>query len=402
MTTRTIHIIGVDSRGLTAAQQQQVEQAVLVAGGKRLLERWASPDQPCCPITPLADSFPAMRQALEQGDVVVLASGDPLFYGIGRRLLAEFGPERVALQPALSAIQEACALFKMSWHGAALLSLHGREEENVVGLLLRRDTSLVLTDPRHSPDFLARELIAYLTEIEAHDLLAKGEVLVAENIGMAGQRIFRGGLAEAAAEQFAPLNVMALRWPDLPLCPGFGLGEEEISHSRGLITKDEVRAVTLHTLRLPKRGVLWDVGAGSGSIAIEAALLRPDLTIYAVEQRPEELAHIRANIRSFGCFNVRVVAGRAPQALAGLLDPDRVFVGGSGGSLAEIIALAARRLRQGGRLVVNGVLAATCEQAPRLLAENGLRVSQSLLSVSRVREKKTRVLNPITIMVGGK
>ncbi len=119
----------------------------------------------------------------------------------------------------------------------------------------------------------------------------------------------------------------------------FGLTEDSIQHSRGLITKNEVRAATLHQLQLPRKGVFWDIGAGSGSLSIEAARANPHLTVYAIEHKEEELENIKNNIVKFGCYNIVPIFGRAPEALVALPDPDRVFIGGSSGSLPDIVAL---------------------------------------------------------------
>jgi len=185
----------------------------------------------------------------------------------------------------------------------------------------------------------------------------------------------------------------------------FGLTEEEIAHSRGLITKDEVRAVTLHTLRLPSTGVLWDIGAGSGSISVAAARMHPDLTVFAVDQHPEAFANVKKNIRQFGCYNIIPIQGEATEVLNSLPDPDRVFVGGSGGKLPAIIGQAAHRLPSGGRMVVNGVIGATVAEAPQCMAMHGLQVDLTRVQIERTTFPKTesgKVLNPITVMTGRK
>ncbi len=231
------------------------------------------------------------------------------------------------------------------------------------------------------------------------------QMQVAENIGNDRQRLSAGSLQTMQSKEFAPLNVVCLqhrRQPQEPVTTAaFGLSEDEIVHSRGLITKNEVRATTLHALRLPRRGILWDVGAGSGSISIEAARLTPDLTIYAVDHKEEEIANIKTNIRRFRTFNVIPVFGHAPGALAALPAPDRIFVGGSAGTLGDLIAVGAELLPAGGRLVINGVIARTVEAAPRLLKAAGFAVSTSQITVNRRNEDDDRVdFNPVTITVG--
>lgn len=397
-----IRVVGIDSNGPKPWQQPLMQDAALLVGAKRLLAIYGTAqDRPMVEIVPLAHSCAAIQEALRVGDVVVLASGDPLFFGIGRRLMAEFGTARVEFQPGLSALQEAASLFKLPWDDAALFSLHGRQHDHIPGLLLPQAKAFILTDQENSPQRLAAKLLAYLRLIGADT--TPYQLLVVENIGNERQRVVSGGLAEIAEQDFARLNIMCLLGPGAQRANNLGLEEDHIQHSRGLITKDEVRAITLHKLRLPRQGVFWDVGAGSGSIAIEAARLNPGLTIYAIERKAAELVNIKANIRRFACFNIVPVAGMAGEVLGQLPVPQRVFVGGNGGQLAEIIRQSGQRLGPGGRLVVNGVIAPTIAAAPDLLRQQGLRVSMTKVEINRTGENGQEVtLNPITIMVGSK
>jgi len=386
------------------------EMARLVAGGcsavvasDRYRELAAGLCDDVVPMTPIADAFAVLEERLAEVNVAVLASGDPLFFGIGRTLLKRFGPERLQIIPAVSSMQYGCAKFKEMWDDATLLSFHGRKEENIAARIMNHAKVFCFTDRQNSPTAIAQALVDKCREIGDAELLIGYTVWVGENLGQADEKITQGSLLEIASGEFSDLNVMLLKRPARqPGKPIFGLQENEISHSRGLITKDEVRAATLHRLRLPGQGVFWDVGSGSGSVAIEAARLNPELMVFAIERQAEELANIRANCKNFGVYNLSIIDGTAPQALAQLPDPDRVFVGGSGGNLAGIIATAAKRLKTNGRLVVNGVIEPTRKAAPELLHKAGLVVSISEITVSRQTYpagEKTD-MNPIAIMVG--
>ncbi len=153
---------------------------------------------------------------------------------------------------------------------------------------------------------------------------------------------------ETSKQKFSALNILCLLVPKIPdnkTCSyGFGLTEDSIEHSRGLITKNEVRAATLHQLQLPAEGIFWDVGAGSGSLSIEAARSNPQLTVYAIEHKEEEIDNIKNNIVKFDCYNIVPVFGKAPESLVHLPDPNRVFIGGSSGSLPGIVELLDKRL----------------------------------------------------------
>ena len=357
------------------------------------------------PIAPVKKMVDAAAAALTQGDVAVLASGDPLFFGIGRTMINRFGPERVRIVPALSAVQLACARFTTPWDDLQLLSLHGREPGSLAGRILPHARVMLFTDQRNSPDTIAAHLLRVLDEYGDADRIGKIRIRVAENLGLADEKLTRGGLAEIADQQFSPLNMMLIEQDPPPdQAPVFGLQEQEIHHSRGLITKDEVRAVILHCLRLPRTGVFWDVGGGSGSISLEAAGLCPALDIYSVEQKQEGQENIRANIRSTARYTVQLVCGRAPEVLADLPGPDRVFIGGSGGELAAIIRCCAGRLVTGGSMVASAVLAETAARAPGLMQEVGLAVDVRTVTVTRqaANGRPQRQLNPITLITGRK
>jgi precorrin-6Y C5,15-methyltransferase (decarboxylating) len=401
-----VFLIGVDGSSLSQEAAKALKQCGTVVGTERLSNCFDLSGKKVFPVTPLVESLTRVKQNLADHDVAVLASGDPLFFGIGRRLLDRLGEEQLEFFPARSSMQLAAARFKIPWDDAAFVSLHGREVQDYAKLLQYRKV-FVLTDKRNSPDVISGHLIEALDKAVYGDQL-QWKVWVGERLGMPDERIVQGNLEEIASSRFDPLNIMLL------VCTGdrssfprnpFGLHENEIAHSRGLITKNEVRAATLHALRLPKTGVFWDIGAGSGSISLEATAICPQLKVFAVERDQEQLAHIKTNSSRYLAGNIKVVVGKAPTELFSLPDPDRVFIGGSGGQLKEIINECSERLVPGGRIVVNGVIAATKELAPRLMHEAGLAVTISEIAVSRYRpyeEATETTFNPISIMVGQK
>jgi precorrin-6Y C5,15-methyltransferase (decarboxylating) len=407
-----ILIFGVSGTTLPAEQLKRIQQctAVVVSRRQRHLVNRIAIDQ--IAIAPIKEMLFSLAVALEQGDVAVLASGDPLFFGIGRTLLDRFGAERLRIFPALSAVQLACARFKIPWDDLLLLSLHGREPGELAGRILPHARVLLFTDHRNSPNRVAAELMRVLQKHRDSQRLARIRVRVAENLALDDEQLSIGSLAEIAGRNFSALNMMLIEQEkdenkpaDTALPAVFGLRETEISHSRGLITKDEIRAVILHCLRLPKKGVFWDVGGGSGSISVEAARLCPDLDIYTIEQKEEGQENIRANIVRHNLYNIHLICGQAPAGLEDLPDPDRIFIGGSSGLLAEIIHPCAERLHRYGKMVASAVLARTAEQAPRLMARNGLTVDIRTVAVSRYSldaEQEKTVLNPITIISGSK
>ncbi len=400
-----IYVLGIDSSDSLRSKQGILERCVLVIASKRQAAFLGNISVPIYPVTPLDEACEQIKQGLSRGNVCVLASGDPLFYGIGRTLIKKFGESRVEIHPALSSLQEAFSRFKFSWDDARIVSLHGRSPHHLPGLLLQSPKSFLFTDRTNSPDRIAATLLDYLTLIGDTHLKEEIMVHVAENIGAADEKISSGTLVETARNTYNPTNVMCLLVPETGRPCRFGLTVEEIAHSRGLITKDEVRAVTLHKLRLPHRGIIWDIGGGSGSVSVEMAALNPALTIYTVEHRNEEIAHIKENIRRFNLFNIVPVHGRAKDTMEALPPPDRVFVGGSDGEMESILAQATSRMAEGGRIVVNSVTRKTRTTTPELMSQYGLKAESVTIAVTREETEKTgnmvkKQANPITIITG--
>ncbi len=376
-TIHTLHLIGIAPDGsLSERGRRALGGCVLAAVSGRTEPVAEALRVPTVPLVPMAGAFRSLGDALGRGDAAVLAGGDPLLYGIGRKVLAAFGNSAVKIHPAVSSMQTAFARIALPWDDARILSLHVRPLRGVAALVSRHGKVGLFTDPENSPSRIAAHLLTHGIRRQAW---------VFEQLGTPAERITEGALEEIASRDFDPLNVMILIDPDgTTPQPAFGLGENAIVHSRGLITKDEIRAVALHRLRLPPRGVLWDVGAGSGSVAVEAARLAPGLQVFAVERRPDEVRNIRRNREVFAADGITVVEGEAPGVLGDLPDPDRVFLGGSGGKLPAILEAADSRLRPGGRIVATAVLETSKEDIPRILRQRGFTVTASDVGVTRL------------------
>jgi precorrin-6Y C5,15-methyltransferase (decarboxylating) len=344
--------------------------------------------------------------------LVLLASGDPLFFGIGRRMVKEFGKERVEIVPDLSSVQEAFSRINEPWDDAFFISLHGGpdiakrralpyEVTDIPALLQRYSKMGILTDRENNPGTIARVLRSAIRDPQSEIVMH-----VCEHLGYPDEKIVSGTVDELAARSFADPNVVILQKskvgsekPEVR----FGLREDDIVHERGLITKDEVRAVTLHKLRLPDKGVFWDVGAGSGSVSLEAARLCPELRIIAIEKELKRIDAIAENKRRFFADNIELVSKAAPEALADLPAPDRVFIGGSGGSLGDIVKLVAAVMASG-IVVINAATLETLQEAMAGLEVQGFTVDVSEISVSRSKviagKRLMSALNPVFIVKG--
>ncbi len=356
MTREPIAVIGLGPAGpaeLAPAARTHLEGARVLAGGKRLLEHFpAFAGERIVIDADLGNVLARLADVAQSHKTVVLASGDPLFFGIGRALLAAFPKEDLLFFPHLSSVQLAFARLKETWHDACVISLHGRPLHTLRAALQRGEPKMaVLTDPTNNPQAIAGLL-------EATGVADRYAFWVCEELGGPAERITEISVRHLPETPFSPLSVVVLlrrgsTRPGAGLTPVLGLPDDTLRHRADLITKREVRLLSLCQLALRPGDVCWDLGAGSGSVAIEAARLSPQLTFYAVEKDAQAWQELQANVISFGLTNVQAIYGEAPEALAALPDPDAVFIGGSGGRLAELLATALVRLQPGGRLVVN-------------------------------------------------
>jgi precorrin-6Y C5,15-methyltransferase (decarboxylating) len=395
--------MGADGRaGLGPRALEAIAGARALAGGERHLAAFPEFTGERIPLGKGLDfALARLAAAAEGGRACLLASGDPLFFGVGARALGALGAERVEILPQPSSLQWAFARLGLAWDDAALISLHGRPRDGFLARLRRRAKVACFTDAANSPPALARHMVDHgETGWTAH---------VCERLGEPGERV-RSFRPEALASlgDVDPLNVLVLvrdpGWRPPPVIPS--LPDEAFATRNGLLTKREVRVAALAALRLSEGAVLWDVGAGAGSVAIEAALLAPEGRAVAIERDAEMLAHLRANVRSHRADNVRIVEGEAPAALDGLEPPDAVFVGGSGGNLPAILARSLDALRPGGRLVIHSILLDTLEEARRLFAARGIVPEISVLSVLRgapiANSLRLRPLDPVHVIAATK
>ncbi|MBF6569409.1 MAG: precorrin-6y C5,15-methyltransferase (decarboxylating) subunit CbiE [Candidatus Binataceae bacterium] len=407
--TRAITIIGIGDDGcvgLSSHAVGAVAKARVLAGGERHLAffpqfsgiRIAFKDG-------LARALDRIAEAAGENNVCILASGDPMFFGVGASVIKRLGADHVEVIPHPSSIQWAFARAGLKWDDAALISLHGRNREGFLTRLRVCGKAAVLTDPENSP---ARLAAAMLENGET-----EWRAWVCENLAGPDERVRTFSISQlAACEDIGPLNVMILMrssesWKTPTAIPF--LHEDEFAKrmpKKGLITKREVRLLSLATMRIRPDSVVWDIGAGSGSVSIEAAMLAQYGRVYAIEVDPEGVEICRENLRTHAIDNVRVIAGRAPEALADLETPDAVFVGGSKGSMDEIVEIALERLRPGGRLVANAITLENSGEIYSAMRKRGILPEVTLLQISRAeplaRYLRFEALNPIQIFAAEK
>lgn len=352
-----IHIIGIGEDGLdgvTEAARRLVNEAELLIGEAHCLS--LVPDASGERVTVGANLDDVASRLADNGgrSTVVLAVGDPLFYGVARYLCDKLGKERFEVVPHVSSMQLAFARVKESWEEAFLTNLAGHGVEAVLTQIRAAEKVGLFTSEASPPNLVAKALI--------DNGLDNFTAYVCENLGSPDERVTQGELADLADQEFGALNVMILvHKPSVPDRPTdaagrrlFGNPDEAFLQSkpkRGLLTPNEIRSMALAELDIGPSSVIWDVGAGSGSVAIEAAQIASEGHAYAIEMDPEDYDLIKQNAERFSVSNLTAVLGRAPDAWEDLPDPDCIFVGGSGRQLSRLIELAFGRLKVGGRLV---------------------------------------------------
>ncbi|WP_052049798.1 bifunctional cobalt-precorrin-7 (C(5))-methyltransferase/cobalt-precorrin-6B (C(15))-methyltransferase [Leptolyngbya sp. KIOST-1] len=350
--------VGLDGRaGLAASGLALIDQATVLVGSPRHLSYFAESGAERWPLSDLKVTLERLRGWLESdpsGVAVVLASGDPLFFGLGRLLLEHLPPESLTFHPHLSAVQLAFSRLKLPWQEATLVSAHGRSTDALTAALRRGDELIaVLTDPAHTPAALGQLVLGL-------ELPHTYRLWVGENLGGDGERVRELRLGDLAAAPFASLNVVVLqRQPEAEFDPAnlplIGLPDRAFAtfgDRPGLITKRDVRIQVLADLDPRPGQVIWDVGAGTGSVSVEISRLCPAAQVYAIEKTAAGHRLIQQNQNRLGGPNLHPIYGAAPESLAALPDPDRVFIGGSGGHLGNILELCAHRLRPQGRMVL--------------------------------------------------
>ncbi|QND55330.1 precorrin-6y C5,15-methyltransferase (decarboxylating) subunit CbiE [Mesorhizobium huakuii] len=358
-------VIGIGEDGLAGLgdeAKRRIAEAEFIFGGKRHLALVAAfaKGKPCLWPVPF-DAGMSDVLALAGSKVCVLASGDPFFHGVGATLARKVKPQAMHVIPAPSAVSLAAARLGWALQDIETVSLHGRPLDLIRPLLQPNARILALTSDAEAPAAIAR----LLTELD----FGASRLTVLEALGgpKENQRTVRADAFEL--ENINPLNVLAIEIDSdpqarvLPLT--VGLADHLFDHD-GQITKREIRAITLSSLA-PRRGeLLWDIGAGSGSIGIEWMLAHPLMRTIAIEADPIRAARIGHNAAVCGVPGLVVVEGSAPKALAGLDTPDAIFIGG-GGSDTGVLKAAMKALRSGGRLVANAV---TLEMEALLLAQH--------------------------------
>lgn len=409
--------IGLDGEpGLTLEAQKIVQQATVIAGGQRHLSYFPHHPAKKILLRDLNQGIKAIAQLnLDSHCIVILATGDPLFFGLGRLLLEHFDASQIEFQPHFSSVQLAFNRLKIPWQDAHLISVHGRSTDELVKLFKQgRAKIAVLTDHHNSPSAIARLFLAL-------ELPVNYRFYVCENLGSTTEKISDFAtkdlvqLSNLDSFNFNSLNVLILirqGQPDnleLNKLPVIGLPDSSFlsfSDRPSLITKKEVRLAILGELALQPQQIIWDVGAGTGSVSIEIARLCPSSQVYAVEKTGMGSTLVTKNSQRFNVANVKSINGQAPAALLNLPAPNRIFIGGSGGNIVDILDICSHKLTATGIIVMSFATIEYQYQAINWLGNNSWqhRLLQLQISRSTPINHLTRFtpLNPVTIITAFK
>ena len=411
--TITVIGIGLDgAEGLTTQIKKIIEQADVLAGSKRHLSYFPQYLGKVINLIDLKTGIDEIASlVLVKKSIVVLTSGDPLFFGLGRLLLTHFPAEQLQFYPHISSIQLGFSRIKIPWQDAHIVSVHGRTNEQLIKLLKQgKEKIALLTDNNHHPAAIAHLYLAL-------DLPLNYTFYIGENLGGKDETItcFTQEQLEELSyldrNSFASLNVVilirqlpteSLKLDNLPI---IGLADNSFLSFKdrpSLITKKEIRLAILGELSLQPNQIIWDIGAGTGSISIEIARLCPSSTIFAVESTSLGSTLITKNSQRFKVKNINSIHGKAPEALLNLPHPDRIFIGGSGGNLANILAICQQRILKSGILVMAFATVENCYEAIHWLNNHSwqYRLLQLQISRSIPINHLTRLipLNPITVI----
>jgi len=399
-----IYVIGIGIQGRASLLERPlkiIREAGLLVGGRRHLDEFPEANAARVPLGSIDEAALKMERHLKKSarPVVVLATGDPLIFGIGSFIIKRFGKRGVEIIPNVSAVQEAFSRIKEDLNGVKILSVHGRQADYaMLANDARSNEKLALfTDTENTPARICGELV--------ERGISGCRAFVCESLGP-GEKIREGTLeAVSRFKSFAPLNILIIindkRLVGSSVAPG--IPDSLFAHSGGMITKEELRVISISKLELKYGDIVWDIGACSGSVAIEAGRITGQ-RVFAIERDRKRVKDIIENKRRFDSVGLVVVEGEAPASLKGLPAPDAVFVGGGGKDISKILAAAQRRLKPNGRIVVNAVTMETASAAFGFFKKKGWERELVLAGISKARSVGDLSMlsshNPVFIIKG--
>ncbi len=326
---KSINVVGIGPKGETF-HPEIIENADILIGGKRLLKFF---DKINCKKIPITKSIDAILDEIKQTDdekITFLATGDPLFFGIGKRLIEFFGKKNLHFYPYINSVQLLCSKAKINYEDCINFSIHGRniDKSKLISLIKNNYKVSVLTDKKNNINNIAAILEKYFQELN---------IILGQMLGTDNEQIIHCNIKKLKSITPTELDTIIIINPIFNKKIQSGIDEEKFSHEKSLITKKEIRTISISNLELEKDSIVWDIGAGSGSVSIEASFVAYEGKIFSIEKNISRIAHIKKNIENFNCYNIEIVNGTAPEILSNLPKPDRIFIGGNSGGIKPIL-----------------------------------------------------------------
>ncbi len=346
--------IGMGSRdNMTMEAQKACMDADLLIGARRMLEEVAEPEKAMFISYKPQEIYDYVMAHPEYEKIALLQSGDLGFYSGAKKLMEMFAKEEIRVYPGISSVVYLCDQLHLSWEDVTLVSCHGRYA-NLIGKIRRNKKVFALLGKGTMVNDLCQKLITYqMEQVQIH---------VGEELSYPTQQIRTGCAKELLTQNFADLCVVLIENPNPETIVTHGIEDEQFLRAKVPMTKSEVRSISLSKLQLSKDSVLYDVGAGTGSISIEAALQAEDGYVYAIEKKEEAVELMRENQKKFAVDNLEIVEGFAPEALEDLPAPTHVFVGGSSGNLKNILERILKK-NPSVRIVINCIALETVAES---------------------------------------
>ncbi|KMZ55477.1 bifunctional cobalt-precorrin-7 (C(5))-methyltransferase/cobalt-precorrin-6B (C(15))-methyltransferase [Dorea sp. D27] len=382
---------------LTAEAREALESCDCIIGAARMTESLSHFGKPAYDAYKAEEIKEIIREHGGYGHIVVALSGDCGFYSGAKALAGELEEYKVELIPGISSVAFLASRLRVSWEDAALMSVHGRRQNYIYAIAHNEKIFLLLGGEARARELCEKIRYFGLADVEFH---------IGRRLSYEDETIICRRGSELMPEDCAGLDVAFVRNPSPDKRVAAHIEDEEFIRGGVPMTKAEIRAVSLAKLGLTQDAVLYDIGAGTGSVSVEAALRSGEIKVYAVEKNPEAIRILKENKRQFGCDNIEVVEGTAPGGLQNLEPPTHVFVGGSSGNLSEILK-AVKDRNPDVRIVIN---AASLETIGEVIGaeRSGLLSAPEIVQIAASRSRQLgayhmmTALNPVYVVSDGK
>ncbi len=392
---RQLYLVGIgmgNEKNRTVEAEQICQSAHLLIGARRMLQSVKTEGKAVFESYKPDEIAAYLAEHPQYETAAVLLSGDIGFYSGAKKLYDAIerteGLEQMEIYPVsgISSVVYFCGKLGVSWEDVHLLSLHGRKQ-NLIDAVKYHEKVFVLCGEKDG----IPKICCKLKEYDLGDV----KVAVGTDLSYEQERIVQGTAESLMKEDFAPLSVLLICNPDVKKRIGHGLDDDLFLRGKVPMTKSEVRSISLSKLRLHKDAVVWDVGAGTGSVSIEAARLAKDGVVYAIEKKDEAIDLLEQNKRKFGTDNLEIIKGLAPEALEGLPAPTHAFIGGSSGNLKEILEVLLEQNPRV-RVVINAIALETVAEAMQCLKS----MAFTDVDIAQVSVAKGKKLGSYEMMMG--